>query len=143
MAGCSSSKFYGPSEVQDWMRVALANPAKSPAHERFSRAFKGDRNALNEYFEQALALAESREINVEAGEALSWDLQTILAKIGDTRFSRVLSEKGARVQSAVRLAFGRLSDEKKYPKTFAILSKAPQIDFPLIQAYDGRLKVGG
>jgi hypothetical protein len=140
MTGCSSSEFYGPTEVQNWMKVALANPAKSPAHERFFRAFKGDRKALNEYFDQALAEAESRVIN--AGEGITWDLQTIIAKIGDTRFSSVLAERDARVQSAVRLAIGGV-DEKKYPKTFAILSNAPKIDFPLIQAYDGRLKDGG
>ncbi len=137
LAGCASPQvFRGPSEFQTWMRSALAHPGSNPAYPRFSLAYHGDPQGLHAYFAEALRQAESPEINVEAGEGLSWELQTVVFHIGDARFASALAAEPDRVRSAVACGCGDLATPD-HPQTSRLLSSAPKIDFPMLKTYRG------
>ena len=135
ITGCASrSVFYGPPESQAWFRHALSRPTEHPSYKQFSDAYRGDAVALRAYFAEALRLCQSSEIYVEPGETLSWTLQTILHRIGDTRFASVLASEPPRTQAAVGDFLPR-QVLVSYPTTRNLLTRAPKIDFPLNKAY--------
>ena len=137
LAGCASPQvFRGPPEFQTWMQSALAHPDSNPAYHRFSLAYHGQSEGLHAYFVEALRQAESPEINVEAGEGLSFELQTVILHIGDARFSSALAAEPERVRSAVACCFGEVATPA-YPQTSRLLASAPKIDFPMLRTYRG------
>lgn len=83
----------------------------------------------------ALAQAESSEINVEAGESLSFELPTILLHVGDSRFAAALAREPERVQSAVACFLTVASAD--HPLTKKLIDDAPNIDFPMLKTYRG------
>ena len=133
LSGCAArQEFVGPPEFQTWMQHALAQPDKNPAYHRFALAYRGDPEGLHAYFAEALKQAESQETDVEAGEALSFELQTIIRHIGDARFAAALAREPERVRSAVALCFGGIAP-RDYPKTRRLLDETPKIDFPMLK----------
>lgn len=137
LAGCATSQeFRGPPELQTWMRSALAHPDRSPAYRRFSLAYRGESEGLHAYFDEALRQAESPEINVEAGESLSWELQTVVQRIGDARFAAALAAEPERIRSAVACCSGEVATPA-YPQTARLLSGAPKVEFPMLQTIRG------
>jgi hypothetical protein len=137
-AGCISQQtFVGPPEFQLWMRHALDHPNASPANNRFALAYHGKPEGLHACFIWALQQAESPEINVEAGEAIGWQLDTIILRIGDDVFSSALALESKRVRSAVASAFSARGALLTCPKTRRLLHEAPKIDFPMNRTYRG------
>ena len=137
LTGCSSPQgILGAPEFQAWMRNALAHPDSNPVFHRFASAYHGQPEGLHACFAEALRQAESPEIDVEAGESLSWQLQAVIHRIGDTRFASVLAAEPTRVRSAVACCFGEIA-APAYPQTSRLLSVAPKIDFPMLQTYRG------
>ena len=135
IAGCTGTQvFYGPPQSQAWFRHALSRPTEHTSYKQFSDAYRGDAVALRAYFAEALRLCESSEIYVEPGESLSWTLQTILHRIGDSRFAFVLASEPPRTQAAVG-DFLPHQVLAAYPTTSKLLANAPKIDFPLNKAY--------
>jgi hypothetical protein len=137
VAGCvAQPQFSGPPEFQSWMRRALAAPNDNAAYQRFSSAYHGDAAALHTYFAEALRRAKSSEIDAEGGEALSFQLKTIIRHLGDRPFASALRGEPLETRSAVAtfLPLPGLSD---YPETLRLLKSAPKIDFPLYRAYRG------
>lgn len=116
------------------MQNALAHPNDNPAFHRFYLAYRGNVNGLNGYFSEALRQAQSSEIDAEAGEALSFELETIIRHIGDRRFFEALSTESPETRSAVA-TFMSVSNLTAYPRTKELLLKAPKIDFPLYRTY--------
>ena len=68
-------------------------------------------------------------IDAGEGEGLTWDLETLLVRLGDTRFSSALSHENGETQSAVA-HYLETRILKNYPKTEKLLQSAPKIDFP-------------
>lgn len=137
LASCTTQKtFLGPPEFQLWMQRALAQPGNNPAYRRFAMAYRGKPEGLHAYFVEALRQAESPEINVEAGEGLSWELQTIIQRIGDARFAASLVSEPPRVRSAVASCFGEVASPA-YPQTKWLLDATPKINFPMLKTYRG------
>lgn len=137
-ASCvSQQKFVGPPEFQAWMRRALAHPNANPSFNRFALAYHGKSEGLHAYYIEALRQAESPEINVEAGEAIGWELETIIRRIGDDVFSSALACEPERVRSAVASAFSAGGALLTCPKTRRLLDEAPKIDFPMTKTYRG------
>ena len=137
LAGCTTpQEFRGTPEFQTWMQSALAHPDSNPAFHRFASAYHGQPEGLHAYFIEALRQAESPEIDVEAGEGLGWELQTVILHIGDARFASALAAEPERVRSAVACCFGEVATPA-YPQTSRLLSSAPKIDFPMLQTYRG------
>jgi hypothetical protein len=135
LSGCTTQNtFLGPPDFQTWMRRALADPNSNEAFKRFSLAYKGESAALHAYFTMTLVQAESSENNVEAGEALSFELPTILLHVGDSRFASALAHEPERVQSAVACFLVVSSD---HPQTKKLIDSAPKIDFPMLKTYRG------
>ena len=135
LAGCfTQQELIGPPESQAWMRQALNDPNSNEPSKRFSLAYHGDPTALHTYFMTALKHAESPEINVEAGEALSFELPTILYHVGDSRFAAVLAREPTRIQSAVACF---LEVSPNHPMTKKLIDTAPEIDFPILKTYRG------
>jgi hypothetical protein len=64
-------------------------------------------------------------------EFLWWKLETLLYEFGDERFSSVLASEPPAIQSAVRSSMSSVFPWGKFPRTDAILKRAPKIDFPL------------
>ncbi len=118
------------------MQGALAHPDSNPAYHRFSLAYHGQPEGLHAYFAEALRQAESPEINVEAGEDLSWELQTVNVRIGDARFASALAAEPDRMRSAVACCLGGVATPA-YPQTARLLASAPKIDFPMLRTYKG------
>ena len=118
------------------MRHALAKPNDNPAFHRFYLAYQGDQVGLHEYFSEALRQANSSVINCEAGEGLSFELETIVRRIGDCKFAKALSAESPETRSAVA-SFLDLPGLSAYPRTSVILKQAPNIDYPLYRAYRG------
>jgi hypothetical protein len=117
------------------MRQALADPNPNQDANRFALAYKGESSALHAYFTKALMLAESSEIDVEAGEALSFELPTILLHIGDSRFAAALARETERGQSAVACFLHVVAAD--YPQTKKLIDASPKIDFPMLRTYRG------
>ena len=137
LLGCASKPdFYGPSPFPEWMQRALAHPNDNPAFHRFSLAYHGDAAGLHAYFADALRQANSSEIDVESGERLSFELETIVRHIGDRRSAAALAAEPSDVRSAVA-TFLHLSNTSAYPRTRKLLSDAPKIDFPVYRVYRG------
>ena len=124
----------GDLAFQQTSRNALRYPNENPHYRQFSLAYHGDQNALRAYFAEALKQCETPLIDPEGSQALSSILKTLLARLGDERFARVLADESPRVQSAVR-RFISSPFLTAYPTTRSILHHAPKIDFPLDQAY--------
>ncbi len=116
------------------MQSALAHPESNPAYHRFSLAYHGQFEGLHAYFVEALRQAESPEINVDAGEGLSFELQTIILHLGDACFSSALATEPERVRSAVACCFGGVATPA-YPQTSRLLANVPRIDFPMLRTY--------
>jgi len=135
-ASCSSfsqqQSFLGPPEFQAWMGRALNEPDSNPAFHRFALAYRGSSEGLHAYFSEALRQAESPEINVEASEALSWELRTILHRIGDARFAAALAGESERVRSALASCFRGIASPA-YPRTNQLLQDTPKLDFPMLK----------
>jgi len=136
--GCVTEhqKFIGTPEYQDWMHKALAHPSDNPSYQRFYSAYHGKTSGLHGYFVEALKQAESPEIDAEGGEALSFELETIIQHIGDAQFSEALSAENPRVISAVAMCFSDVASPA-YPQTLELLTKASRIDFPLVKTERG------
>jgi len=133
LSGCASKPiFYDPPDFTKWMQRALREPNSNPCYFRFSSAYHGDPTALSAYFKKALDQANTPLIDAEGSEALSFELQTILHKLGDTAFAKALSLESPETRSATSFAIG-LSSTTRYPLTHNLLETAPKIDFPLIQ----------
>ena len=62
--------------------------------------------------------------------------QEVLTAVGDTVFSDAVRAQRPEIQSAVRWFVGPDKDRslKDFPKTAALLRKAPKIDWPLDKA---------
>jgi hypothetical protein len=118
------------------MQNALAHPSSNPADHRFALAYHGQHEALHAYFAEALRQAQSPEIDVEAGEGLSSELQTLILHLGDARFASALATETDRVRSAVAYCFGDLNTPA-YPETSRLLSNTSKIDFPMLKTYRG------
>jgi hypothetical protein len=118
------------------MRRALAKPDDNHAFHRFALAYRGQPEGLRAYFAEALRQAESPEINVEAGEGLSWELQTVIARIGDTGFAAALAREPERTRSAVASCFAEVASPA-YPKTRRLLDETPKIEFPMLKTSRG------
>ena len=137
LAGCAGKpSFYGPSPFPEWMQRALAHPNDAPAFHRFYLAYHGDSSGLHAYFVETLQQAKRSEINVEAGEALSFELQTIVRHVGDRRFAAALAAEPPETRSAVA-SFLPLPSLSAFPETLQLVKSAPKIDFPLYRAYRG------
>lgn len=142
LAACQSPEpFYGVDAYVNWMKRALADPSTSAQAKLFSEAYRGNPAAINGYFDSALAMAMETEVRVEPSEALSFELQTILNKVGDRRFSELLRQRTPEVQSAVKFGMGGVSDKVKYPLTDEIFQNAPKIEFPVMRMINGTDRV--
>lgn len=137
LAGCATpQEFRGPPDFQTWMQNALAHPDDNSAYHRFSSAYRGRPEGLHAYFIEALRQAESPEIDVEAGEGLSWELQTVILRIGDTRFASALAAEPDLVRSAVVCCFSEVGGAA-YPQTAQLLAGARKIGFPMLKTSRG------
>jgi hypothetical protein len=137
LSACASTPtFCGPSPFPEWMQRALAHPNDNPAFHRFYLAFHGKPEGLHAYFSEALRQANSPEIDVEAGEGLSWEFQTIIRHIGDAHFSAALKAESIQVQSAIASCFPDVASAE-FPRTLHLVANAPKVDFPMLQTYRG------
>ena len=139
LGGCASTPqqtFVGPPDFQEWMHRALAQPDSNPAFHRFALAYRGEAEGLHAYFAEALRQAESAEINVEAGEGLSWELRAIIQHIGDAPFAAALASEPERARSALASCFAGVASPA-YPQTKRLLDDAPKIDFPMLKTFRG------
>jgi hypothetical protein len=135
--GCkSSTELSGPEGFQEWEQNALAHPGKNPAAVRFRAAYHGDPAALRQYFAEALRLAQSNAIQVEAGQSLAYELKSIIDKIGDQKFAGVLRGETPETRSAVAISVSQAAFGD-YPETIALLKSAPKVDFPLLRVSRG------
>jgi hypothetical protein len=121
------------------MQNALAHPSSNPAYHRFALAYHGQHEALHAYFAEALQQAESPEIDVEAGEGISWELHTILLHLADARFASALATETDPTRSAVANVLSDINTQA-YPQTSHLLSSTPKIDFPMLKTYRGDYK---
>ena len=109
---------------------------------RFRAAYKGDAAALRQYFQEALRLAQSNAIQVEAGESLAYELKSIIDKIGDKPFAAALKMESPQTRSAVATISVSATAFADYPETAALLKSAPKIDFPLLRVSRGDYPAG-
>lgn len=124
----------GVPEFQQWCHRALAHPDQSQAYRQFFDAYHGNKTAVEQYYNDALKMCECPLIDAEGGEGLSWTLETLLCRYGDSAFARLLSLQPPRTISAV----GHFIDSRfleNFPKTRSIIVTFPKIDFPLDKAY--------
>jgi hypothetical protein len=136
LGGCSVlyPDLYGRPEFKRWMQKALMNPKKDGGTYRFSLAYHGNPAGLRAYFQVALLLANSSEVNLLSGESLAYEMETLVRHLGDQRFSQALSAEPPEVQSAVA-CFLYQPGLTRYPKTVHLLQSAPKVDFPMLRAY--------
>jgi hypothetical protein len=137
LVGCAQrSNLYGPADFQRRMTHALARPNANPAFHGFYLAYRGDAAGLRAYFAEALRQAESPDVNVEAGEGLAFEFESIVRHVGDQRFAEHLSAETPEVRSAVG-CFLYQPGLAGYPKTLQLLQSAPKVDFPMLRTYRG------
>ena len=92
-------------------------------------ALRGKPEELHAYFQEAWQYEQQPVLDAEWGEVLTEDLEAILKRLGDARFSDVLKRETPEVQAAV----GNNLDAKGFPKTQEVLRNAPKIDFPQVK----------
>ena len=92
-------------------------------------ALRGKPEELHAYFQEAWQYEQHPVLDAEWGEVLTEDLEAILKRLGDARFSDVLKRETPEVQAAV----GNNLDAKGFPKTQEVLRNAPKIDFPQVK----------
>lgn len=97
-------------------------------------AKRGAPDALRTLFLCAYVRVNQPFLGGEGEETMNLIFQRVLAANGDARFARALARQRPEVRSAVR-NFLWISPSGKFPRTRKLLREAPEIDWPMAQAY--------
>jgi hypothetical protein len=99
-------------------------------------ASKGDEDAIRACFLSAYVRVNEPLMGGEDLEAMDMTFAKLLKNLGDDKFSEALQTVRPEVRSSVHWFFkGNRINKTDYPKTFATFASAPNIDWPLDQAY--------
>lgn len=96
-------------------------------------ALKGAPDALRTLFLAAYVRVNQPFLGGEDLETMVKIFDDVLHKIGDARFAAALARQRPEVRSATRWFLS--AGSRKYPKTAKLLREAPEIDWPLDEAY--------
>ena len=98
-------------------------------------AKRGAPDALRTLFLCAYLRVNQPFLGGEGDETMSLIFQHVLASNGDRRFSRALDRQRPEIRSAVKSFLVIPSSLGKFPRTSKLLREAPEIDWPMDQAY--------
>lgn len=139
LAGCVThappfNPQVGNPEFRQWCRSALDGD-NGTNKAVFRDAYRGDSKSTGAFFQMALDYQMDGIISPADEMWLTWIFKTLLYRQGDARFAEILGEHSPQTQAAVRtfLSISQIGD--RFPQTSLILQSAPDIDFPLEQAY--------
>jgi len=140
LVGCSTfgppfSPELGSPEFRQWCQSAVNGEKKTSMAVLFKSAYHGDRKAIEDFLKMALDTQMSAKMNPADEMCLSWILQTLLYRQGDARFSSLLETRSSEEIAAVKLFLTYPELKASFPKTWSVLKRAPEIDFPLEKAY--------
>jgi hypothetical protein len=95
----------------------------------------GAPDALRTCFLAAYVRLSQPFLGGEDLEAIHRVFQEVLPAVGDERFSSALEKQRPEIRSAVAHFLSGFSKIRDFPRTRKLLREAPQIDWPLDQAY--------
>ncbi|MEY2507703.1 MAG: hypothetical protein QOH01_2032 [Verrucomicrobiota bacterium] len=98
-------------------------------------AKRGAPDALRTCFLAAYVRLSQPFLGGEDLEAIHRVFQGVLPGVGDKKFSSALEKQRPEIRSAVAHFLSGFSKIRDFPRTRKLLREAPQIDWPLDQAY--------
>jgi hypothetical protein len=133
LCSCSSARKSQPGNLGSYAEKLDAWRCSSRALEDAS---KGDEDAIRACFLSAYVRVNEPLMGGEDLEAMDITFAKLLKNLGDDKFSAALQTVRPEVRSSVHWFLkGNRINKSDYPKTFASFASAPNIDWPLDQAY--------